>query len=743
MVDSNWIIKEHLKVNPLHIDYKKYWSEQIRNSIDGIWYKGVWIPPTLYMFANMWHIKLQRKGGGEYIGRPNIRPDIEWDKHLLYTEARGFSGFELDTKYTCDRRYLELEKDFPEYWLLSDIEINVNLREKLEEKNYKRETIDFRKRYISAREYLRKRHSSHLGKALYENECKNIVDIETRGSGKSYTASCIAGQNFLFDGAKDYDDYISRIKAKKDILTSETCIGAIDSKYADDLCSKIILGLSNLPGACEFNGYYYPSPLFKNYKGSLQSGSKKTIESGKAVIKSGNEIWEGSGSKIHNRSFRDNPFVFNGTRPNLVIIEEVGFASNLLETNASLKDCTTPDGKKSGVIWFTGTGGDMEGGSTQGVKRIFYNPELYDCLEFDNIYEENKLSKIGYFLPAIKVQSKARDENFVLNEKYALSLCIKDREKAKNKSLLEYNKILQNNPLIPSEAFMLASFNKFPVEDINNRIAELEGNQQLINSFIKAEMILVEGKYPEIKLSNKDIIRDYPYDNRKGTDTAIEIYNLPKKDPTTNIAYSNRYIAGLDPVDDDGVKKESSLQSFFIMDLWTDEIVVEYTGRTMLVKDYYEQCRRLLLFYNARLNYESNKKGVFSYFETKNSLYLLTDNLESLSGRDIQKKGSIGNMTKGTVATPAVINHSLDLILDYIETITGETKNLNKIYSLGLLRELTNYSEEDNFDRVRALGMLMLLREDKLAGYQSYKQKVLNPVKEDNFWDRKYVKYRR
>ena len=88
---------------------------------------------------------------------------------------------------------------------------------------------------------------------------------------------------------------------------------------------------------------------------------------------------------------------------------------------------------------------------------------------------------------------------------------------------------------------------------------------------------------------------------------AVEIFNMPERDLNGKV-FSDRYIAGMDPYDDD-VSETTSLGSIFILDLWLDKIVAEYTGRPMFADDFYEICRRICLFYNARMNYENNKKN--------------------------------------------------------------------------------------------------------------------------------------
>ena len=129
--NSRFVIDKFQSINPLSYEFQDYWKDIKKNCIDGLWVDNIWIPPTLYFFANIWTIKLQNlHGKGEYIGRPDIRPDLEWEKHLIFTEAKGFSGFELDKEYSCDRTYLDIIKLFPKYYTASDDEL-IKIKEEL------------------------------------------------------------------------------------------------------------------------------------------------------------------------------------------------------------------------------------------------------------------------------------------------------------------------------------------------------------------------------------------------------------------------------------------------------------------------------------------------------------------------------------------------------------------------------------------------------------------------------------
>jgi len=108
-----------------------------------------------------------------------------------------------------------------------------------------------------------------------------------------------------------------------------------------------------------------------------------------------------------------------------------------------------------------------------------------------------------------------------------------------------------------------------------------------------------------------------------------------------------------------------SLGSVWVLDLWTDSIVAEYTGRPMTAEEFYEICRRMCLFYNGRMNYENNKKGLFGHFSSRNSLYLLTDILDFLKDKQMMKEGT-GNKAKGTNASAPINAYARNLLRGWL-----------------------------------------------------------------------------
>ena len=58
--------------------------------------------------------------------------------------------------------------------------------------------------------------------------------------------------------------------------------------------------------------------------------------------------------------------------------------------------------KTLGLMIAFGTGG-TEGADFEAMEEIFYNPEAYDCMEYENIWDSGAMgTKCGYFIPIQK-----------------------------------------------------------------------------------------------------------------------------------------------------------------------------------------------------------------------------------------------------------------------------------------------------------------------------------------------------
>ena len=114
-----------------------------------------------------------------------------------------------------------------------------------------------------------------------------------------------------------------------------------------------------------------------------------------------------------------------------------------------------------------------------------------------------------------------------------------------------------------------------------------------------------------------------------------------------------------------------------------------------------------------------------------NCTHYLSETPEYLREKQLVKYTSFGSNKYGVNASAAINDYANGLIRDWLlkpqPTITvndggEETETtIPTLYSIrnrALLDELTNFSPEINVDRIRALGMVMLAREEKVILYQ-------------------------
>jgi hypothetical protein len=203
----------------------------------------------------------------------------------------------------------------------------------------------------------------------------------------------------------------------------------------------------------------------------------------------------------------------------------------------------------------------------------------------------------------------------------------------------------------------------YPIADLTDRLNQLDFNPGSLDDIYTGKLSLVSGKIIYSPSVDAIPIREFPHKDNK-LEGCIEIHQMPEVDKD-GVVYGNRYIAGLDPYDDDA-SMTLSLGSLYILDLWTDSIVFEYTGRPLFAADFYETCRKALLFYNAKCNYENNKKGLFTHFSKMNSLYLLTDTLDFLKDLNMMKEGLYGNKVKGTISSAPIKAYGRRCIRDWL-----------------------------------------------------------------------------
>ena len=474
----------------------------------------------------------------------------------------------------------------------------------------------------------------------------------------------------------------------------------------------------------------------------------------------GIDVEDGYMSEIQAVSFKDNPFKSIGESTDLMGFEESGKFEHLL-TAYTIAESTFRDGDiMTGIPLIWGTGGDMEKG-TKDFAELFYNPEPYGLKSYENIYDENATGNCGWFIDDMWYYPGTVTKKYFLNdgtEKKKVipfvdqqgnsnrqdaeqSLDIK-RAKRRKGSRDAYNKFITQQPKNPAEAFLRVQGTMFDTVRASARLSHILTNQaKYIDSIWLADLV-VDPINQKIKFEYnlKGVpIRDFPIKNNKQPG-CIEIYEPPVTNEANEVM-SGRYIAAIDPYDDDE-STTNSVGSILVLDLLTDRIVCHYKGRPETADTFFETCRRILKYYNAIANYERNKKGIYGYLYNKNQLHLLCDEPELLKDKGISKANTFGNNSKGTYGSTPVIIYGLQRAVQWMSTTAygeeegSEVINLDKIRSIPLLKEIIGWNPNDNYDDISALLLLMIYREDRLQYKTHMHEERVKAVTSDPFFDR-------
>ena len=565
-----------------------------------------------------------------------------------------------------------------------------------------------------------------------------VVVHNCRGTGKTFwNAGGQVGHTFLTDGGVDYDEYLENLRIEE-AMSCQILVGAINGTYTRNLLTKVQLGFENLVGAQSFQGKEYPSPLSKKTSGSWFSG-KQSVEALVDMKIRGTWKKVGSGSVIHNRSFNDNPLAGNGTRPSLSCLDEVGFMNNLKSTLGAMKDTTYNGPNKFGVIYMNGTGGEMESGAPEQAMEVFNNPAEFDCLVFDDIWEET--GSIGFFVPYEMGLNEYKDEEGVTDLVKAKRYVDNKRDvlkKGKAKKPL-YDE-MQNNPRVPSEAFLMLSANIFPVGELKEQLGWIQSNEH--DAFVQGQcgelVFNTQGKVEwKPDLHNKLTPTWFKMNKNDDATGCVQIWEHPQA-INGQIPYG-MYIAGTDPYDQDQSVHTMSLGSTFIYKTYmTSEgifewIVAEYTARPKTVDEHHENVRKLLLYYNAQDLYENERNSLKMHFQHHHSLHLLAKTptiLKATEGSKVQR-------TYGIHMTSQIKDELEIYVRDWLLKERGDGRlNLHTIYSPALLKELIYYNRDGNFDRFISLALTICHR---LMNYHTKVEAVQEEiVTKDSFLERAF-----
>lgn len=647
--------------------------------------------------------------------RPNANPNSDFGKWLYSQRERGWNG------YCNPETGMWVTGDY--YWMLNFCPMHL-----VENEN----GIDIRTvahprfwdgQFLMSHYFLQARTHGH-----------HAAELASRGKGKTSFGGGLLAKRCIIGESENNKTEV------------QCMVTAVDRTKLMDTNQILRVFKDNLDHCAKYT-------QFASHR--LKS-SDQEMEWKMGFKKAGSEVEYGSKNSVSGIITGVNQDKLNGSRGVLYLIEEAGIFKNLTSMYNMIRPSVEHGSKVFGEIFAYGTAGDDQSDFTA-FAEMFYSPEGYNLEPLDNVFDKEGQGrkKCCFFFPAyLNYDESCIDKNGNSDVSKALLMILYDRYKVKygTTDINTIVKRISQYPIVPQEAMLRSHGNIFPVTELNERLNQLDNDPNAFDDVYVGELVQ-DNKTGEVKFNPTiDLpIRDFPTKDNK-VKGALEIFEMPKKNGEGKIP-AGRYICSADPYDAD-CSNTMSLGSIFVMDLWIDMIVAEYTGRPAFAEDFYEICRKLCLFYNCRCMYEQNVMGMFSYFSSHNATHLLAETPEYLVQRNMISSIGYGNKSVGIRATTPIINGAFKMIQTWlrkpivsIETdADGNTSevsipNLYRIKNRALLKELVLWNPQGNFDRVMSLVQLMLYREEKMVLYHGdlrHTEEVSSGMEKDDYWDKNY-----
>lgn len=533
--------------------------------------------------------------------------------------------------------------------------------------------------------------------------------LKSRGKGYSYKGASMVNRNFFLIP-----------KSKSYVIANES--GYLEG--GDGILARAYDQKEFVNNNTAFFKYSHEKNKVMHYK------SSKIVRTA-----AGQELKLGYKSEVIGVSLKGDVGRARGKRGKLILWEESGNFPGLTEAWKIALESIQQDAVVYGLMVAFGTSGS-EQRSFQNLKNMFLKPRAYNIKAVPNIWGVKAREEVtGMFCPSYSNINGYTDKDgntdlIGANRMELARLEALRLDRAEPKVIIQHK---MERPRHPEDALQKKGQNAFPVRALKEVLIELEEDSSIVQSHYVGRMVVKEGKPTFIEDPSIEPLRVFPHDPNDDNSGAIELMEKPKK--VAGRVPADLYIAGSDPYDHDK-STTMSLGSTFIMNRLTGVVVAEYTGRPSTAEEYWEQTRLLLLYYNARINYENNLIGFRNHMIKKGSGHLLAETpsvLESIHKRSRNERPT------GSPATPKINNYHRTLQADYLRekvTLEDETTYAQTLEFPALVQEYIDWDADGNYDRVSAMGMLLILYEDMLEmGIPSLRKDKEYTPDTDSFWD--------
>jgi hypothetical protein len=552
--------------------------------------------------------------------------------------------------------------------------------------------IDIAKNGISQKE-LKKLRLTYIIKDTDLEGGLNVIVGKARRKGFSYKNAAVCAN--IYNTVPD----------------SLTIIGAFDKKY---LYPRGTMGMASsyLNHLNKFTGWT-KAREFVDKQEHKRASYKEVI--------AGASVESGYLSEIQALTFKDNPDAARGKDAELILYEEAGKFPNLIDSFNATKDSQADGIFQTGQALIFGTGGDMEK-DTIDFASMFYNPDLYDAIAFENIWDDNaKGTYCSYFFPdrtnLVGFYDKEGNSHINQAEEHENKI----REGLKGKSLSTLHHRVQEHPNKPSEAFLTINFNDFPVEEMTNRRNIILRDNLHLKRGTPGMMYRDDNGKPKFK---PDMEQKYEPLWRYKLETpnhegCVIIYESPLADVTYR-----EYKGGYDPYRQLKANTSKSLGATLISrgpifgkDPYP-KICATYIGRPP-TDDYYNRQVELLCewYHDMAIMHENEVTTVVKYFEKRKKLKLLAHQPDKTIGKIINN--SKVNRVYGCHMVEKLKDAGEKYIKQWLLKEWGFDAKGNVITTIdliddpGIFDELIGYNRKGNFDRTMALMHMLFQMEEE------------------------------
>jgi len=545
---------------------------------------------------------------------------------------------------------------------------------------------------------------------------KHMIVLKARRKGYSYKAGSMLARNYFF------------IKNSKNFVFASS--------------KEFLIGDGLLSKAWEFLSFIddhtaWAQPRLRDREMSKMSGYKKKVN--------GVDIEMGMKSQIMGVSLKDAPDKVRGKAGELVFFEEAGSFPGLLKAWEVTMPTMRQGAKTLGLMVAFGTGG-TEGSDFEAMEEIFYQPAAYDCMEYENVWDEGAMgSTCGYFIPIQTNLDGFIDDNGNSLDLDAVEYEKGMREKKKGaadaKSLDQY---IAEHPFSPQEATLQVTANLFDIASLQEHYNRLKAND--LHS-VGTYGNLYYGAKGEIKFTVDGDARPllkFPHrkdDHIKGN---VVVYEAPYKNREMQTPH-NMYIVCHDPYGQNQSADSTSLGAAYVIKRINniskpdDLIVASYVGRPDTQDEYNRNLFLMADYFNAKIGFENDRGEVIAYAKRHRKLHRLEEEFEMLDKKELQSRTV--RRQYGMHMTEARKRQGELYIRDWLNSVrrTNEdgtqTLNLHKIYDPALITELIKFNHAGNFDRVMAF-MIGMFHTREL--YNAEVKEILEDNSANDWFEKNY-----